>query len=170
MGLYPPSNEGDSEVPDVNVWFQTSRSGRLVGRLPEGKTGIEALIEYEKNSERTRPDYEAWVMGMGEGAAGDYYLRCHGMRGPQNKQLTRAAFDAFRANGGTTYNYWYHQKLSAFLDTFDPKSREEAGEMILTLVDSVFYPASTSPDLRKLTTALQKLARRRRELLDETTT
>jgi len=67
----------------------------MAARLPPGMTGIEAL-----QSENTREP--EWAERMGEGHAGDHYLRCSA---PDKNVLTlnREAWRAFKEAGGTTY-------------------------------------------------------------------
>jgi hypothetical protein len=85
-----------------NGWYQTSRKYRMLCRLPEGKTGVEALVDAEKS---TRPwDAEKWAKGLGEGSAGDHFLRCHATsKDGLSTEVDQATFDAFRKLGGDTY-------------------------------------------------------------------
>jgi hypothetical protein len=82
-----------------NAWFQISRAYRTVARLPEGKTGIQALIDATKDR---REDAERWANGLGEASAGDHYLRVHSPKKDQ-LELTFHEFAAFRRMGGGTY-------------------------------------------------------------------
>ena len=87
------------EVPMLRVssatWYSVSNKYRMVARLPEGKTGKQALAE----SGGQRCGDQAWIDGMGEASAGDHYLRCYA----PTVELSREEWAAFRAAGGTTY-------------------------------------------------------------------
>jgi len=82
----------------VGTYFQVSRRHRIVKRLPEGVTGIEALV-----TACGRDDALKWATGMGEFHAGDHYLRVYGAE-KDELYLTRDAFDAYRKAGGDTYS------------------------------------------------------------------
>lgn len=54
------------EVVDVDVWYQMSRKFRSIGRLPEGKTAHEALLEAKMDGLRrgfreSSPSYKYWA-------------------------------------------------------------------------------------------------------------
>lgn len=66
-------------ILDPHVWFQVSGKYRIAARLPEGMTGVEAL----KTLNISEPE---WAERMGEGNAGDHYLRCGN---GEQKELTR---------------------------------------------------------------------------------
>lgn len=89
---------------DPSIWFQVSRSYRSVARLPEGMTGIQALVS--KN-----PDRPDWANNMGEGHAGDHFLRCHA-RATDGllEELSFFEWETFKAAGGLTYDGWHYQK------------------------------------------------------------
>jgi hypothetical protein len=165
VSLSPSMNEGESEVPDPKVWFQISRGHRHVARLPEGKTGVEALIaSYSERSGRgTREDYERWARRGGEGSAGDSYLRTYASRDGLGRQLTRVAFEAFRAAGGDTYQAAHYKALRAKLDTLETLDREQAGAAILEWVDTAFAN-ERQPDSYELQQVLKLLAKRRRDV------
>ncbi len=76
-------------------WCQTSSKYRLVSRLPEGKTGREALAEAS--------DREEWATCMGESSAGDYYLRTYA-KGDLEMTLDIATWTAYKKLGGGTYH------------------------------------------------------------------
>jgi hypothetical protein len=92
-----------------NGWYQTSRKYRMLCRLPEGQTGVQALIEAEQVS---RPwDVEKWATGLGEGSAGDHFLRCHATaKNGLATEVDSATFDAFRRLGGDTYAATYYRR------------------------------------------------------------
>ena len=81
----------------VGIYFQVSRRHRLVQKLPDGMTGIEALIAASGG----RDDAREWAERLGEWSAGDQYLRVYGK---EELYLTRDAFDAYRKAGGDTYS------------------------------------------------------------------
>jgi hypothetical protein len=85
----------DKEVAKLlgGEWFQVSRRYRIVARLPEGKTGIEALSEASG-----RPE---WAAGLRETNAGDQFLRVYAT---DTRTLDRPTFAAFRKAGGGTYS------------------------------------------------------------------
>jgi hypothetical protein len=81
-------------------YYQISRRSRTLACLPKGKTGMEALLEATKDM---RPDEaKEWVEGMGEGHAGDHFLRCHAKDG-LTIILTEEEFHMFRKLGGGCY-------------------------------------------------------------------
>lgn len=83
---------------DPTVWYQTSGRFRHAAKLPEGKTGKQALAECGG----PRCDDQAWIDGMGEAHSGDYYLRCHAPD-EDTVVMTREEWHAFKKAGGTTY-------------------------------------------------------------------
>lgn len=86
----------------ANGYYQVSRSHRIVARLPEGMTGSEALL---REAKKGRPwDAEEWVKALGEGHAGDHFLRCYAQSRELWKELDRPTFAAFRSLGGRTYS------------------------------------------------------------------
>jgi hypothetical protein len=94
----------------VGKWFQVSRRYRTVARLPDGMTGIEALIEAQAQSEYPHPDYEKWAKGMGEGSAGDHFLRCYAKKQELWMELGRRTFEAYRKAGGETYAVAFYRR------------------------------------------------------------
>lgn len=158
MSLTPNIHEGDDRVPDSEVWYQVSRNHRIVARLPEGKTGIQALIDAE-----TRLDRERWAQRMGEGNAGDHYLRCHAMRRDGDwQQLTNVAFNAFRAAGGDTYRTKAWLRLQSRLEALDGLDRDGVNKAILDVVDSAFGSVDMPIDYDGITKVLRRLAEKRR--------
>lgn len=87
---------------DPDVWFQISGKYRMVARFPPGMSGIEAL-----KTLHIRPPQ--WAEAMGEGLAGDHYLRRNQRyRTLHSSQaltatLTHEEWKKFRDDGGTTY-------------------------------------------------------------------
>lgn len=94
------------DVPDPETWYQVSRSGRTVARLPEGKSGRRAL---EESQDEHRKD---WARGFPEGSAGEHYLRCYAPPA-DHRRLNRPEFDAFRKAGGSTYAHKWFDRLQA---------------------------------------------------------
>jgi hypothetical protein len=96
LGVDEYDLDQDDDTPDIRVWYQVSRSTRGVARLPEGKTGIQALAEAlaRRGMQEMRD--------LTEGEAGEHYLRCFAPASDR-KTLTTRAFNAFRAAGGNTY-------------------------------------------------------------------
>jgi len=80
-------------------YHQTSRKYRHVARLPEGKTGIEALAEA---SAKYRPgDALEWATRLGEQAAGGHFRRVYAVCYPGlRREVSEAVFAAFKALGG----------------------------------------------------------------------
>lgn len=91
-------------------WFQVSRKFRHLARLPEGKTGIEALIEAclksigrGSHSEYWPTEIKRWAEDMGEGPAADHFMRCYASAIPGlTCTVDRDIFEAFRRLGGGT--------------------------------------------------------------------
>jgi len=81
----------------IGVWFQTSSSYRMVNRLPEGKTGTEALRE----SGGPRCDDEKWLQLLGEAACGDHFLRTSAWPA---RVLTAEEWAYYKKLGGGTYS------------------------------------------------------------------
>lgn len=145
------------EVPDVNIWFQTSRAHRAVARLPEGKTGRQALWEAQ-----SRPMDKTWALQFSEYSAGDHYLRCHA---PITDQLTlnRKEFEAYRAAGGDTYQSAWFTKATA-QGLLGEETPSHVHVYVRELVSR--YPAEVTPAFYdqllaaaiKLHTTSQKLA------------
>jgi len=92
-----------------NGWYQTSRKYRALCRLPEGKTGVEALTEASMDM---RPwDAEKWATALGEGSAGDHFLRCCAMQTDGlSVEVDQATFNAYRELGGDTYQSAYYRR------------------------------------------------------------
>ncbi len=78
-------------------YLQTSRKFCHVARLPEGKTGIEALIAAELASEHPHPRAVSWANGMGELHAANHYRKCHAQREGLWMELDSDTFEALRA-------------------------------------------------------------------------
>lgn len=107
-------------------FFQVSQKYRWLARLPYGKTAIEALTEAELAgvSRKLRPEirtywlnhYPKWARGLGEGSAGDYYLRTHSERRGLLMEVTPAVWDAYvalraeRAEARTYDQEWHRRK------------------------------------------------------------
>jgi hypothetical protein len=103
-----------------DVWFQVSRKHRIIARLPEGKTGIEALREAEHAAWSTRfpevpmpEDAMISCVRFGfEAESGDFFLRIFAMAKEKlSVELTREEFEAYLKNGGTTYTNWYYRMV-----------------------------------------------------------
>jgi hypothetical protein len=76
-------------------YYQTSRRHRRLARLPEGKTGRQALCAALPN--------EQWVNSLTEAEVGGHYLRIYS---PEEDRVTIACsrvFAAFQNLGGETY-------------------------------------------------------------------
>lgn len=93
---------------DPTIWFQISGKYRTAARLPAGVTGIEAL----KTLNIREPE---WAERMGEGHAGDHYLRC--CNGEQ-KELTVEEWMVFKKAGGTTYMAYAYDIMKTRLQHF----------------------------------------------------
>lgn len=88
----------------------------MAGRFPEGMTGIEAL----KTLEIREPE---WAENMGEGHAGDHYLRCGN---GESIELSREDWAKFKKAGGTTYSHYaYVQSKSKAERIVESMVREE---------------------------------------------
>lgn len=86
---------------DPDIWFQVSGKYRMVARLPSGMSGVQAL----KTLHIREPQ---WAEAMGEGHAGDHYLRMTSHSAA--KTLTTAEWKKFKEDGGTTYLSRSYQK------------------------------------------------------------
>lgn len=84
----------------VGTYFQVSRAYGRVARLPEGKTGMEALRECGGQ----RCDDEKWLQAMGEARCGEYYMRVYGSNSLV-VTLTPEEFMYYRKCGGDTYSF-----------------------------------------------------------------
>lgn len=80
-------------------YFQISRKYRMLAKLPDGQTGIQALIEAHQKRTYVRPDLIRWAYGLGEYHCGDSYLRGFAPA----IEVDKETFDEFRKLGGTTY-------------------------------------------------------------------
>jgi len=89
-------------------YYQVSRRFRTLARLPKGKTGMEALLE--ATDELQPMDAVKWVKGLGEGHAGDHFLRCHAGKNVQII-LTEEEFHMFRKLGGGCYHTKYYDNI-----------------------------------------------------------
>lgn len=97
-------------------WHQVSRRYRTLARLPDGMNGVEALIDAELRSEHPHPNLEKWARGLGNGSAGEHYMRCYAHRDLNQCKLDIPTFAAFRKLRGDTYGSWYyrtHERKSA---------------------------------------------------------
>lgn len=90
-------------------WFQVSRHHRMLARLPEGKTGTEALIEARlKAIGGFRPGYwpaevRRWAEGMGEARAAEHFRRVYAWyTDGLTCKVNHETFEAFRRLGGST--------------------------------------------------------------------
>ncbi len=104
------------EVVDPDVWYQTSRRGRTVARVPEGRDAMEVLIEAEIADIALPPEhsnYQYWVEEIprrvrerGEESATRTFCSLYAGRPPYcetcQKELNHKSFLAFRAAGGET--------------------------------------------------------------------
>lgn len=90
-----------ADIPDLMThlvrdgYMQTSARFRCVARLPEGKTGLEALRDVAPN------DY-ARIMGQAERNAADEFRRIYAERCGLQIQLGPEEFAAFKKAGGQT--------------------------------------------------------------------
>lgn len=73
-------------------YCQVSRKFRSVARLPEGKTGIEALADASRDL--------VWARTLGEEHAAEQFRRVYAIYAPAEQRLililTREVFDAFK--------------------------------------------------------------------------
>lgn len=89
-------------------YYQVSRKYGHLAKLPPGKTGIQALIDSCRGPDGKRKDgstpieFESWAKRMGEGHAGDQYLRCYAAD-DETVEVIKEVMDEFRKLGGTTY-------------------------------------------------------------------
>lgn len=74
---------------------QISRKYGIIARLPNGKGGIESLVDVSD-----RKDARLWAEMLGETAAGDYFRRCHADRLGLTKVLSQGDLSTFRELGG----------------------------------------------------------------------
>lgn len=88
-------------------WYQVSRRFRHLARLPEGKTGVEALIDARLASiGGVRPDFwpgevRRWAESLGEASAADHFMRVYARYTPGLTCTVDAdTFEAFRRLGG----------------------------------------------------------------------
>lgn len=84
-------------------WYQVSAKYMMVARLPEGKTGRQALAEAE-TAGITNPEFKEerrkWAMKMPERDAGDFYLRVYCK---DTKELKLKVWREYKRLGGGTY-------------------------------------------------------------------
>lgn len=114
MSWEPPPPTPKLRWPiDTRVWFQVSRSSGGVARLPEGKTGKEALAEALSG----QPWEVRSAENMTEGAAGEHYMRCYARQEGLTAELSPRDFNLFRQNQGRTYHI-------AWLNDFYPTPLE----------------------------------------------
>jgi hypothetical protein len=74
---------------------QISRSHRLIARLPENVTALEAIA-------RLDPEMHRRMLELVEQRAADYYRRMYAKQEGNELALMADEFDAFRAAGGGT--------------------------------------------------------------------
>lgn len=88
-------------------YYQVSRAHRHIAKLPEGKTGKQALyeatMENYKHLDTSKREYwekrnKDWVKNLGEIASKDQYLRVYAT----SIQVSQAVFNEFRRLGGRT--------------------------------------------------------------------
>lgn len=85
-------------------YYQVSRKFHILGRLPNGRNGRQALLEIIE--EDRQYNHEEWARMLSERDAGDHFLRCHaGIRGNVGKtiEVDSSTFAEFRKQGGGTY-------------------------------------------------------------------
>ena len=85
----------------VGGWYQVSRRWRTLARLPDGKTGIQALAE-AADGEVAR-DSRDWAKMLGERQAGDHFLRVYARGMGLWREVSADVFREFRNLGGGTY-------------------------------------------------------------------
>lgn len=86
-------------------YYQISRKFYILAKLPEGKTGKEALYEASLKTYEGLDNYDFWVKdtrrwvdGLGEANSTDQYLRVHA----DCITVTKEVFEEFRRLGGRT--------------------------------------------------------------------
>lgn len=79
-------------------WCQTSSKYRSVARLPEGKTGMEALCEANGTG------MDEALYRWDEASAGDSYLRSNSVPIQDRMELDPATWQAYKKLGGGTYH------------------------------------------------------------------
>jgi hypothetical protein len=91
-------------------YYQVSGRYRTAAAFPPGMTGIQALQHAVGQQERPfRADYMTWADKMGEGHAGDHYLRCYAT---DTVEMSIEEWREWKRNGGTTYlDYDYHHRV-----------------------------------------------------------
>ena len=72
-------------------YFQTSRRFRHLCKLPEGRTGVQALADASGD--------RVWAEWLGEANAGDHWLRVYG----KPISVSQEVFAEFLRQGGGTY-------------------------------------------------------------------
>lgn len=100
----------DDEIKQLVMdgWHQISAAYRTIARLPEGKTGRQALYEATqkqyiglKNEQEWAVQNAAWCRNLGEASATDQYLRCYAEReGGLVRVLTPEEFKRYKKFGG----------------------------------------------------------------------
>jgi hypothetical protein len=90
-------------------YYQVSAKYRHLAKLPVGKTGIQALIDAERTRGQRVQDPERWANMMGEGHAGDQYLRTYARSDGNVLVVPIHIFKEFKAKGGGTYfgKHWH---------------------------------------------------------------
>lgn len=78
---------------DPRIWKGTSNRYRTIARLPEGKSGVEALKD-------AAPDQYRNIMREVERRAADTYRRMYAEREGNSLMITQEEWAAFKAAGG----------------------------------------------------------------------
>lgn len=112
------------ETVDPDIWYQTSRRGRTVARIPEGRSAVEVLIEAEIANiglPPEHPNHKHWVEEIprrvrerGEEDATRTFCSLYAGRPPYRetcqKELNHKSFLAFRAAGGETVSARFYAR------------------------------------------------------------
>ena len=150
-------------VFDPSVWFQVSRSHRSLARLPDGMTGIEALESISK-------DRPGWAAGMGEGNAGEHFMRVYGRDPELRAELTPEEFELFRKAGGKSYGGWYFDTQRKLAEEEISRATtctyHEAMRGLLSWSDRLTYTTNRD-DTHLISSVLGAYAKRRKQLVLE---
>jgi len=101
---------------ELKEYYQVSGRYRTAAAFPGLKTGIQALqdiwgtkrpygLKHNPSFEtikggRTKAEWDHWAAAMGEGHAGDHFLRCYAT---DTVEMSIDDWKKFKAAGGTTY-------------------------------------------------------------------
>lgn len=101
---------------ELKRFYQVSGRYRTAATFPGFKTGIQSLqdvwgtkraygLKHNPSFEiikggRSKREWDAWAAGMGEGRAGDHFLRCYAT---EQVEMSIDDWKGFKAAGGTTY-------------------------------------------------------------------